>query len=142
MDSEVYATALVAVLSAYSEAIVARVTDPRTGLPGRSQWLPTIFEVRQACEHEMQPIRDEEARRARRAESERNMTSASDDRKERKTFEDLARAYPDVVGQSKPRVLTVAEKEALYADLGARRDLRAPLEPSDRIRETLAAYRP
>lgn len=65
------------------------------------------------------------------------MRGAEEDRAKRKTFEDLARTYPDVVGQSKPRVLTVAEKEALYADLGARRDLRAPLEPSDRIRETL-----
>jgi len=51
-DPEVYAGALVAILTGYPEEIVLTVTDPRTGIAGRSQWLPTIAEVRSACEKE------------------------------------------------------------------------------------------
>jgi len=43
------------------------VTDPRTGLAGKSQWLPTVAEVRSACESEMAPARLKEAREAREA---------------------------------------------------------------------------
>lgn len=46
-----------------------RVTDPRTGLAGRCQFLPTVFEVRQACEREMLPIRE-----AQRHDAERQRT--------------------------------------------------------------------
>jgi hypothetical protein len=49
-DPETYATALAAVLALYSPDIVQQVTDPRTGLPSRVQWLPTIKEVRDECD--------------------------------------------------------------------------------------------
>jgi hypothetical protein len=39
-----------------------RVTDPRTGLPSTSQWLPTVKEIRDACD----VIVRVEARRAKR----------------------------------------------------------------------------
>lgn len=38
------------VLSAYPIDVVDRVVDPLTGLPGRMDWLPTVREVRKACE--------------------------------------------------------------------------------------------
>lgn len=49
-DPETYVTALAAVLAEYSPDIVQRVTDPRSGLPSRVQWLPTVKEVRDECE--------------------------------------------------------------------------------------------
>ena len=49
-DPEVYVTAIVHVLSHYPEDVVARVVDPMTGLPGRLKWLPSVQEVRAACD--------------------------------------------------------------------------------------------
>lgn len=48
-DPEIYAAATAAVLSEYSHEVVDYVTDPRTGLPSRLKWLPSIFEIREAC---------------------------------------------------------------------------------------------
>jgi hypothetical protein len=49
-DPETYSAAVAAVLATYPPDVVKRVTDPRTGLPGRSKWLPTVSEVRDECE--------------------------------------------------------------------------------------------
>jgi len=46
---EIYAAATAAVLSEYPQEIIDYITDPRTGLPSNSQWLPSVFEVRKAC---------------------------------------------------------------------------------------------
>lgn len=61
-DGEVYVSALVSVLCRYPEAVVKSVTDPATGLPGSVQWLPTIAEVKAACEAAMAPIYRERQR--------------------------------------------------------------------------------
>ncbi len=50
-DPEIYAAATAAVLSEYSREVVDYVTDPRTGLPSRLKWLPSVFEVREACDN-------------------------------------------------------------------------------------------
>jgi len=49
-DPETYTAAVAAVLAQYPPDVVTSVTDPRSGLPGRMQWLPTVKEVRDACE--------------------------------------------------------------------------------------------
>ena len=49
-DPQVYVAAVIAVLSDYPPDIVAAVTDPRTGIPSRIKWLPTIAEIKDACE--------------------------------------------------------------------------------------------
>lgn len=60
-DADIYATALTAILCGYSEEVVNRVTDPRTGVPGKIIFFPSIAEVRHECEVEAQKIfeRDE-----------------------------------------------------------------------------------
>lgn len=63
-DPETYATAVAAVLSTYPPDIVKRVTDPRTGVPGKSKFLPTVSEVREECER----LAIEQAARIRREE--------------------------------------------------------------------------
>lgn len=45
-----FATGIAAVLSCYPLDIVQHVADPRTGLPGRSKWMPNPAEVRDACD--------------------------------------------------------------------------------------------
>ena len=57
--------AVTATMSRYPDDVVRSVTDPRSGLPSKSQFLPTIYEVRTACELAMKPRRDAEARRLR-----------------------------------------------------------------------------
>lgn len=49
-DPEVYVSAVIKVLSAYPLDVVQRVVDPLTGLPGQLNWLPTVREIREACE--------------------------------------------------------------------------------------------
>jgi hypothetical protein len=50
VDPVAYAAAMIAVLSDYSLDVVDHVTDPRTGLPQTSKWLPSVAEVKEACE--------------------------------------------------------------------------------------------
>lgn len=49
-DPEVYTAAAIAVLSDYPLDVVQRVVDPRSGLPSRIRWLPTVSEIREACQ--------------------------------------------------------------------------------------------
>lgn len=49
-DPEIYTAAAAATLAEFSREAVEWVTDPRTGLPARLKWLPTIAEIREACE--------------------------------------------------------------------------------------------
>lgn len=63
-DPDTYATAVAAVLSQYPADVVQRVTDPRTGIAGRSKFLPTVSEVREACEA-ASAAADRAAKRAR-----------------------------------------------------------------------------
>lgn len=140
-DPVVYARALVAMLSSYPEEIAIRVTDPRTGLPGQSKWLPTIFEVRHACEVEMQPIRDAHRRQNERAAAERVLADNGEQRERRKSFAELRERFPDVVGKSGyTPPLTETEKARIVADLAARlSEFRAPLVVSDELRAKIAA---
>lgn len=48
-DPEIYCSAVAATLSEFPRQVVEYVTDPRTGLPSSSKWLPNIAEVREAC---------------------------------------------------------------------------------------------
>jgi hypothetical protein len=65
-DREIYVGAVCAILASYPEAVARRVTDPRTGLPGTSHYLPTVADVRAACEREMEPVRAEHRRKLQR----------------------------------------------------------------------------
>lgn len=64
-DPEFYLTAAVAILTRYEKQTVLRVTDPRNGLPASSKFLPSIAEIREACERE-QAVFDREAARLER----------------------------------------------------------------------------
>lgn len=51
-DPEVYVGAVIASLSDYPAHVVSAVVDPRTGLPSKLKFLPTIAEIKSACEDE------------------------------------------------------------------------------------------
>lgn len=107
-DPETYATAVAAVLAGYSPAIVKRVTDPRTGLPGRSKFLPTVSEVKEACDE----LRDSEWRAVKRERDLQNQLQ------ERKRAEELAKAPRVTIEELQARnggpgwgLKTIAEKK-------------------------------
>src|SRR5437879_1072057 len=66
-DPEIYAAATAAVLSEYSQDVIDYITDPRTGLPSTSKWLPSVYEVRQACNEHADHLRKLEQYRAMKA---------------------------------------------------------------------------
>ena len=49
-DPETYTMAVAATLADYPPEVIQHVTDPRTGLPAKCKWLPSVAEVREACE--------------------------------------------------------------------------------------------
>jgi hypothetical protein len=49
-DPEVYTMAVAATLAEYPKEVVQHVTDPRSGLPAKLKFLPSVAEVREACE--------------------------------------------------------------------------------------------
>ena len=48
-DPETYTAAITAILSEYSMEVIQHVTDPRTGLARKTNFLPTVQEVDAAC---------------------------------------------------------------------------------------------
>jgi hypothetical protein len=56
-----YTTAIAAVLAEYPADIVREVTDPRRGIQTKLNWLPTVAEVKKACEQLAAPRRQQAA---------------------------------------------------------------------------------
>ena len=109
--------------------MVRRVTDPRTGLPGRSQWLPTIAEVRHACEIEMKPIYDRVERERRESERAHQIEPPKQDRAA--VMKRIRAAYPEIFEEPKP---AFPDAEARLAAL-AEESQRKPLKLSDAARK-------
>lgn len=101
-DPETFITAVAAVLSGYPEHVVHLVTDPRTGLPGKQQFPPSAFEVRQECERHMEHPRWLEARKRRLAENQTPRLEAP--REYRPTLEELKATLGDDWGITSPRM--------------------------------------
>lgn len=88
-DPETYTAAVAAVLSEYPEDTIRHVTDPRTGIPSKVNWMPNVGEVRQACEDHFGPTRRAMEREAkeRRQLAERKRLMPPEGPK--KTYEEL-----------------------------------------------------
>jgi hypothetical protein len=52
-DPKTFVTAVTLVLSEYPIGVLRRVSDPRTGIAGRLKFLPTVAEIKNACDAEM-----------------------------------------------------------------------------------------
>lgn len=91
-DPAVFVTSVAAVLSRYRREIIIEVTDPRTGLALKTNWLPTIREVGDAC----QALDDAaQAREKRDFDLEKQLASRVDDTvpEQRPTLADLREKY-------------------------------------------------
>jgi hypothetical protein len=49
--------AIAATLAEYSAEVMQHVTDPRTGIPAKLKFLPSVAEVREACEDHSKYVR-------------------------------------------------------------------------------------
>jgi hypothetical protein len=58
-DADVLAAAVAATLAEFPADVIEYVTDPRTGLPATSKWIPSVFEVREACEKRLEAMATE-----------------------------------------------------------------------------------
>jgi hypothetical protein len=81
--------ALAAVLAEYSPDIVHRITDPRTGLPSKIGWLPSVKEVREACDELEQRQRAAAAWASRQEQQLRERREWLASQKVRPTIEEL-----------------------------------------------------
>jgi hypothetical protein len=100
-DPEIYFTGTIAILSRYCEWIIMAVTDPADGLPSTCKWLPTLQEIRDACDQlkagmDRNNERDAGIRRqlAERAEIDRMEA----DRERRPNIEELKAKYGETWG--------------------------------------------
>ena len=114
-DPELFTAGWAVILSDYPEEAIRYVVDPRTGLPGQQSWLPTTFELRQALEKAMRPIREQARHDAIREQNARLLAPPAEDRTA--AVERLRRAYPSMFGNGPVKI---------GAGFGA-----APLDPSN-----------
>ena len=70
-DPETFIAGATVTLARYPEAVVRNICDPVRGLPSTAKWLPSIAEIREACEQAMAPRYAEERRQNERAHTER-----------------------------------------------------------------------
>lgn len=103
-DPETYATAVAAVLSTYPPDIVKHVTDPRTGLPGKSKFLPTVSEVREECERlaMAEAVSIERVERIQRQLDERKADEERRASQHRPTYDELKAKHGENWGLSVP----------------------------------------
>ena len=84
---------MTAVLARFPENIITEVTHPVSGLPSKNSWLPTVKEVRDACETALAPILQNEARLKRI--KEQMEAREREDRGEKPTLEQLKERFGD-----------------------------------------------
>jgi hypothetical protein len=92
-NPDIYTAAIAAVLSEYPTDIIRRATDPRTGIAGKSKWLPSVAEVRAFCEAEYAPVRRQQERERLAEERKRMLPPPVEDRSKRPTYEELKARY-------------------------------------------------
>lgn len=119
-----YTAAMIATLAQYPEHIIQAVCDPRTGLPSRSKWLPTVSEVCDECD-----ILDARDRRTGRWESLAEQTLR--ERREAEAAAKTKPSYDDLKAKHGPnwglKTAVGAEEEAV------RQQRREAIEAGNRL---------
>lgn len=88
---ETFVTAVAATLARYPDQVIYEVTDPRSGLPSKLTWMPSIKEVADACNAALEPIRQHELR-LKRIKEQMEMRER-EERGEKPTLEQLQAKY-------------------------------------------------
>jgi hypothetical protein len=143
---DTYAAAVIAVLSEYPKAVVAYVSDPRTGITGRSKFLPSVAEIREACEEEVARL-FQAAERERRIE--RQLAEREQWQREREaaangpSYEELKAKHGDGkggwLGEGGRKAYTEAEKERLIESAKRAGQQLGKLQLSEEAKEIVRA---
>lgn len=89
-STDTYLTAVAAILARYPDQVIYDVTSPTDGLPVQLTWMPSLKEVRDACDKQMEPIIRQE-RQAKLVEE--TLADRDVDKSDRPTREDLKAKY-------------------------------------------------
>lgn len=89
-SGEVFIAGMANVLSKYPASVIEAVTDPGSGIPVKQNWQPSLKEVRDACEAEMEPIRRRERQQKIVAET---LAERDVDKSDRPTREEMQAKY-------------------------------------------------
>jgi hypothetical protein len=119
-DPETYAGAVAAVLAEYPPDIVQRVTDPRSGLPSKLQWLPSVKEVRDACEELDNRRRYVETRAKQQAEQIAELKRLDAMRQTRPTLAEMKAKYGENWGISGEDKTQEVERDRRRSELQQR----------------------
>jgi len=123
-NATTYAQAVMLVLSDFPRSVVDHVVDPRTGILGTSKWLPTVAEIKEACENAHHKICQDEEREQRIAKqlADRevaNYISPLDEARRRAIADawlNRTDAQAQALGQKPKALLTDEQKQALLDD--------------------------
>lgn len=128
-DPATYVAAIAATLAHYPEDIITRVTHPVTGLPSRNKWLPSVNEVREACDDAIEPIVEKQRRQQRVEQQLEERRKIDEDRARRRpTYDDLKARYGENFG------LGAVEEEARAASA-------TPAPTAEQLRHHYAHYK-
>lgn len=132
-DPLAFQAACVAILAAYTEAVVAQVLSPTTGLPARCKFVPALAEIKVACETAA-AIEYRAAERAATISNQRRAALPSPDPKPRLTYAELKAKYGDNWGiktvddRSEAKARRIADLQEANTRL-LRREIEAAGEP-------------
>lgn len=101
-DPETYVAAVTAVLARYPREVITAVTHPVSGIVVEVKWLPSVLEVREACERAFLPMRNHEARQRRIAEQMEARRLEDEANTAKPTYEELRSKYGPDWGISNP----------------------------------------
>jgi hypothetical protein len=90
-DPDTYVAAIAAVLATYPDETICYVTHPITGIPSKVGFLPTVKEIRDACEDHYGPTRRAIEREAQTRRQLEERARALPDMRPRPTYEELVR---------------------------------------------------
>jgi hypothetical protein len=89
-STDTYLTAVAAILARYPDQVIYDVTSPTDGLPVQLTWMPSLKEVKDACDKQMEPIIRQERQAKLIAET---LADRDVDKSDRPTREDLKAKY-------------------------------------------------
>lgn len=102
--------------------VIDYVCDPRTGIVGKNKWIPSVAEIREACESKLGEIsrsveREERIQRQFKERDEDEILAANAEARMVKAQAWLDRAAPQAEEMGlKPKVLTEEQKKAALED--------------------------
>lgn len=109
-NPEVFVTAVAATLARYPDQVIYEVTSPETGLPVQITWMPSVKEVRDACEKAYRPI-VENAARLKRIKEQMEMRERME-RGEKPTLDQLKERYGENWGLKQDQLVKTMEERA------------------------------